>query len=70
MGDLVVNKKGCCGRANDAVGGRESSVAAARGHPRNLGLGAACPSLSLGVMTWGNDEFPTFYKLLARWLVR
>ena len=39
------------------------------------GLPAAHPSLLLllfllGVMTWGNDEFPTYYKLLARWLVR
>lgn len=28
----------------------------------------APPSPSLGVMTWGNDEFPTYYKLLVRCL--
>ena len=45
---------------------QESSVAA-----WNLGLGVG-PSLPLllvlGVMTWGNDEFPTYYKLLVRCL--
>ena len=69
MGDLVVNKKGAAvGRTMRSAEGRiilaESSVAA-----WNLGLGAACPSPpSLGVMTWGNDEFPTYYKLLVRCL--